>query len=275
MNGALGKGLSSLLGPEVKENTQSQSLPVQALAPNPFQPRRKFNEESIEELAQSIREHGIIQPILVRPDPADPVKYQIVAGERRWRAAMKAHLAHVPCFICALNDQQSLEYALLENVQREDLNCIEEGEAYARLIREFHHTQEQLSRIIGKSRSHIANLLRLLTLPDSVKDRVRSGELSFGHARALIGRPNVETIAQDIIARGMTVRQTEKKDFSNQHNDSGFDNEALSEISNLEEQLTRALRTRVRVDLRQEGGAIHVYFRSLEELQRLIEKFAQ
>jgi ParB family chromosome partitioning protein len=272
MTSVLGRGLSSLLGPDVTEQASLQFLPIRNLVPNPSQPRHQFDGQSLEELSASIKENGVLQPIIVRQDPKDPTKYQIVAGERRWRAAEKAQLESIPSLVCLLDDKQSLGYALIENVQREDLNCMEEAEAYARLMRDFAYTQESLSRAIGKSRSHIANILRLLNLPDSVKGHVRTGSLSFGHARALVGRQNAEELAQDIIHKGLTVRQAEK--ISTFPKESALDEEATSEAMFLAEQLTHALGTRVRVHLRHEGGMLQIYFRDLQGLQRLIDKLS-
>jgi ParB family chromosome partitioning protein len=268
----LGRGLSDLLGPEAEKNTPLKHIPLQNLVPNPFQPRRIFDKESLAELATSIKENGLLQPILVRPDPEKPGIYQIIAGERRWRAAMNAKLENIPALVCTLDDKQSLEYALLENVQRENLNCIDEAEAYARLIAEFGHTQKHLSQIIGKSRSHIANLLRLLGLPNSVKEHVRFGRLSFGHARSLVGLLDAEILAEKIIAEGLTVRQAEAKTKHSSEN-MRIDQEALSEATLLAEQLTHTFGMYVRVNLRHEGGNIQIYFRDLQGLERLIERF--
>ncbi len=184
-------------------------LPLEKLAPNPFQPRRRFAEEEIEELAQSIRENGILQPILVRPHPAQPGEYQIVAGERRWRAAQRAQLHEVPVVLRQLDDAKALEIAVLENIQRQDLTPLEEAEGYRRLLDEFGHTQQQLSEALGKSRSYIANALRLLKLPDAVKALLDEGKLTAGHARALVGQAEAEAMAREIVRYDMSVRQTE------------------------------------------------------------------
>ncbi|MDR2416709.1 MAG: ParB/RepB/Spo0J family partition protein [Holosporales bacterium] len=263
-------GLSSLLGPDPEESQQLQYIPAQDISPNPFQPRRALDENSIAELAASIKANGLLQPILVRHDPEKNGKYQIIAGERRWKAAIKAQLRDLPVLVCALGDKKSLEYALLENVQRENLNCIDEAEGYARLIAEFDHTQEHLAHIIGKSRSHIANLLRLLNLPISVKEHVRSGRLSFGHARTLVGQADAEARAEQIVNKKLTVRQAEKQRSTKETEP--VNREALSEAAILAEQLTHALGVRVHVDLRHEGGVIHLHFRDLQELERLIER---
>ncbi len=178
-----------------------------SLQPHPDQPRRHFEEAALDELAASIAARGLIQPIVVRPHGKD---YQIVAGERRWRAAQRARLHEVPVVVRDFDDAQTLEVALIENIQRQDLNAIEEAQAYQRLAGEFGHTQEALAKIVHKSRSHVANLLRLLELPDTVQGQVVSGALSMGHARALLGANEVEALADQVIARGLSVRETEK-----------------------------------------------------------------
>ena len=193
----LGRGLASLIGDRPEQawgaDEEQRSVPLAALKPGRFNPRRNFAEGQLEELAASIRERGLVQPLVVRPSLGDT--YEIVAGERRWRAAQLANLHDVPVVIRALSDQEAIEIAIIENVQREDLNAIEEGEGYRLLMDGHGYTQEDLAKVIGKSRSHLANTLRLLKLPDSVQDLVRSGELSAGHARALIGRPDAEALA--------------------------------------------------------------------------------
>ena len=182
-------------------------VPLAALKPGRFNPRRNFAEAQLEELAASIRERGLVQPLVVRPSLGDT--YEIVAGERRWRAAQLANLHDVPVVVRALSDQEAVEIAIIENVQREDLNAIEEGEGYELLMDGHGYTQEDLAKVIGKSRSHLANTLRLLKLPDSVQDLVRSGELSAGHARALIGRPDADALAARIVKEGLSVREVE------------------------------------------------------------------
>ena len=190
----LGRGLSALLGEDAVKTPQTvsadhrgPSLPVEFLAPSPYQPRRIFDEDDITELTASVRERGVLQPILVRPHPTRPDHYEIVAGERRWRAAQAAQLDEVPVIIHDLSDEGVLEIALVENIQRADLNPLEVASGYHRLIDEFDHTQESLAKVVGKSRSRVANTLRLLTLPDAVRRLMDQGKLSAGHARALIG----------------------------------------------------------------------------------------
>lgn len=214
----LGRGLSALLGDTVRDESLSsvaipangkavQNIEVALIHPHPEQPRRHFDEGAMQELAESIAKRGIIQPIIVRPDGAG---FQIVAGERRWRAAQRAHLHRIPAIVRDFDEQETLEIALIENIQREDLNPIEEAEAYRKLIAEFHHSQEALGRIVGKSRSHVANLMRLLELPASVQQQVVEQKISMGHARALIGIPDCGRLAQEIEAKGLSVRATEQ-----------------------------------------------------------------
>ncbi|MGF1444671.1 MAG: ParB/RepB/Spo0J family partition protein [Pikeienuella sp.] len=186
-------------------------LPLDCIQPNPEQPRRRFDEAGLEELASSIRARGILQPILVRPDPAEPDRYQIVAGERRWRAASRAGLHLVPAVIREIDDRTMLEAAIIENVQRADLNPIEEAEGYAQLIDSFGYTQDELSRIVGKSRSHLANLLRLRLLPEDVQAMLREGRITAGHARALVTAPNASSLAREAVSKGMSVRQIEAR----------------------------------------------------------------
>jgi ParB family transcriptional regulator, chromosome partitioning protein len=208
----LGRGLASLIGDRFDEaalgaDEDRRTVPLAALKPGRFNPRRSFSESQLEELAASIRERGLVQPIVVRPSSGDT--YEIVAGERRWRAAQLANLHDVPVIVRTLNDQEAVEIAIIENVQREDLNAIEEGEGYRLLIEGHDYTQEDLARIVGKSRSHLANTLRLLKLPDGVQDLVRSGALSAGHVRPLIGRADAAVLAERIVSRGLNVRQVE------------------------------------------------------------------
>ncbi len=208
----LGRGLASLIGDRFDEaalgaDEDRRTVPLAALKPGRFNPRRSFSEAQLEELAASIRERGLVQPIVVRPSSGDA--YEIVAGERRWRAAQLANLHDVPVIVRTLNDQEAVEIAIIENVQREDLNAIEEGEGYRLLIEGHDYTQEDLARIVGKSRSHLANTLRLLKLPEAVQDLVRSGALSAGHVRPLIGRADAAALAERIVSRGLNVRQVE------------------------------------------------------------------
>ena len=211
----LGRGLSALLGDdgedyqELDKARPSRDLPIEQLHPGRFQPRTNFDEAELASLVDSIREKGILQPILVRRDPVQADLYEIIAGERRWRAAQRAKLHEVPVIIRELDDQAALEIALIENIQREDLSAIEEAEGYQRLMDLFSHTQDALAKAVGKSRSHIANLLRLLTLPEEVRQMIDRGDLTAGHARALVGRDDAVALARQIVLDGMTVRDIE------------------------------------------------------------------
>lgn len=213
----LGRGLSALLGddapPPETESARAvegaREAPIERLQPNPDQPRVLFDEAALEELTASIRERGVIQPILVRPAP-DGDGWQIVAGERRWRAAQKAGLKAVPIVERTLDDTETMELAIIENVQRADLNPLEEATGYAALMEKFGRTQDSVAGIVGKSRSHVANTLRLMKLPNAVLERISLGELSAGHARALIGAPDAEGLAERVVREGLNVRQTEQ-----------------------------------------------------------------
>jgi ParB family chromosome partitioning protein len=206
----LGRGLSALLGDaDEAPKLPPRSLPTELLQPGRFQPRRHFDEESLQALADSVRTQGILQPILVRRNPDNPNNYEILAGERRWRAAQTAQLHEVPVIIRELGDREASEIALVENIQRQDLNPIEEAQGYQRLVQEFGHTQEALAQALGKSRSHIANTLRLLNLPDEIQGMIADGRLTAGHARALITARDPVEVAKEIVSQGLSVRQTE------------------------------------------------------------------
>ncbi len=211
----LGRGLQALFGEdspaasEAEPQRPPRQLPIESLVPNPYQPRRNFDEDGMKGLVESVRQQGILQPILVRPIAGSDRQYQIVAGERRWRAAQQARLHEVPVVIRELTDRETLQIALVENIQRQDLTAIEEGEGYRRLIAEFAFTQEDLGRTVGKSRSHVANTLRLLDLPEAVRAMVQDGRLTAGHARALLGCADPLAAAHEVLARGLNVRQTE------------------------------------------------------------------
>jgi ParB family transcriptional regulator, chromosome partitioning protein len=213
---ALGRGLSALMADVNLDVTQSMAakpaipdtnLPIESITPNPDQPRRSFDSDALNELAESIRQKGIIQPLIVRPKGGG--RYEIVAGERRWRAAQIANLHSLPVLVRDLSDSEMLEIAIIENIQRADLNAIDEAQAYRQLMDRFGHTQEKIAESLSRSRSHIANLLRLLTLPDSVQNMVRNGTLTAGHARALIGKPDAQELANQIASKGLSVRAVE------------------------------------------------------------------
>lgn len=221
----LGRGLSALmadvgldpLGTEDVERDGSatvnpglREIEIEKIHANPDQPRRHFEEQALAELAESIRNKGVLQPLVVRPSPRSNGDFEIVAGERRWRAAQVARLASVPALVRELTDSETLEIAIVENIQREELNAIEEAASYRQLVERFGHTQERIAEALGKSRSHIANLLRLLTLPESIQNMVSSGTLSAGHARALITAENPEDLARRVVGQGLSVRETEE-----------------------------------------------------------------
>ena len=211
----LGRGLASLIGEpavgpsRLPEEGEQRVVPIDQIKASPFNPRKDFREEELVELADSIRQKGLVQPILVRPDPASSNGYEIVAGERRWRASQRAGLHSVPVIVRELSDQDLLEFAIIENVQRADLNAIEEATGYRDLIERFGYTQDKLGEVIGKSRSHLANTLRLLKLPSHVIDLVRTGKLTAGHGRALVGHDDAEILAERIVAQDLSVRDIE------------------------------------------------------------------
>ena len=284
---ALGRGLSALLGDEAVQNPQiipadqrGQSLPVEFLAPSPFQPRRIFNQDNITELAASVRERGVLQPILVRPNPTRPNHYEIVAGERRWRAAQAAQLHEVPVIIRELSDEGLLEIARVENIQRADLNPLEEASGYLRLIDEFDHTQESLAKVVGKSRSHVANSLRLLTLPETVQRLVDQGQLSAGHARALIGADDPTGLAAKIVKSGLNVRQTEalvKREKSPRKSAQSTVPRNDPDTMALERTVSDLLGLKVNIEFRGEnvGGKVVVHYGNLDQLDEIISRLGQ
>ena len=209
----LGRGLSALFGDienkSVSKENQRNKIPIADLQRNKYQPRTIFDQEKLSELSQSIKENGVIQPIAVRPNKYDPGKYEIVAGERRWLAAQKAGLNEVPVMVLDIDDQKSLEIAIVENVQRQDLNIIEEAKGYQRLIKEFGYGHEKISKFMSKSRSHISNTLRLLTLPEDIIGLIEEGKLTAGQARPLIGIPNASEIAENIVKKKVAAREVE------------------------------------------------------------------
>jgi ParB family chromosome partitioning protein len=251
----------------------ARTLTVDQLVAGPFQPRHHFDEDSLRALADSIRENGILQPILVRPRPGQPPVYEIVAGERRWRAAQLAQVHQVPVLIRELTDREALEIALVENVQRQDLSPLEEADGYRRLLEEFGNTQDDLARRVGKSRSHITNTLRLLSLPEPVRRYLEDGKLSAGHARALLNASDAAGLASMIVARDLNVRQTERLVKLNQ---GGLRMRARREkdadTKALERELTSRLGLTVSIDRHGEGGAVVIRYRSLEQLDLVIKR---
>jgi ParB family chromosome partitioning protein len=281
----LGRGLSSLLGEAAREQPIGseaaraagiQTLPVGQIVPNPDQPRRHFDEDALDELAASLKASGLIQPIVVRPKGA---VYEIVAGERRWRAAQRAQLHDVPVIVRTLSDAETVELAIVENVQRQDLNAIEEAEAYQRLIKEYGHTQDALGRIVGKSRSHIANLLRLLDLPVFVREAVADGRLTMGHARALITAADPEGLAREVIARGLSVRDTEalargpKAKREREPAAASYKGES-ADILQLQRQLGDQLGLKVAIQHGDKGGAVTIAYATLDQLDMVCQRLS-
>lgn len=283
----LGRGLSALLadvGPaeEAPRRAPAEStIPIDRIRPNPGQPRRDFDERELEELASSIREKGVIQPLILRPHPVEPETWEIVAGERRWRAAQRAGIHALPAVIRTLDDTEVLELAIIENIQRADLNPLEEAMAYRQLMDRFGHTQERLGEALGKSRSHIANLLRLLTLPEAVLDLVRDGKLTAGHARALVTVPAPEPLARQIVEKGLSVRQAEQLARAATAAPTHGQAPAVqrtpvakdADTRALEEDLTAALRLKVAIDHRPgaQSGELRIRYGNLEELDGLVQ----
>ncbi len=275
----LGRGLASLIGDigvesdSTPERPRSQRrLPIEMLRPNPRNPRRNFPTAELAELSASIKERGIIQPIAVRPLRGASESYEIIAGERRWQAAQRAGLHEVPVVVLEVSDAEALELAIIENVQREDLNPMEEATGYQALMDEFKYHQEDIAKTVGKSRSHVANMLRLLKLPESVKAGIRSGQFTAGHARALIGYAEPERLAQQIIERGLNVRQVEA--LVRAHAKSGTRKPSVKAADTiaLEKQVSDALGLAVTIDHRGNGGAVHIKYRSLDQLRDVMRR---
>ena len=288
----LGRGLSALLGDVAREEPVApaspsastkaiQSIEVALIQPHPEQPRRHFDDGALAELADSISKRGVIQPIIVRPHGGG---FQIVAGERRWRAAQRAQLHRIPAIVRDFDEAETLEIALVENIQREDLNPIEEAEAYRKLIADFQHSQEALGRLVGKSRSHIANLMRLLDLPASVQQQVVEQKLSMGHARALIGAPDCEALARTVEAKGLSVRDTEdlvrrtkKGDAATARPRTGGAGSINKDpdIAALEQHLADILGVRVDISHGEgAGGTLSLRYSTLDQLDMLCQRLS-
>lgn len=286
----LGRGLSAFLDADqasVKpETTEIINISIDSVAPNPFQPRKEFDEEGLIQLAESIKSKGVLQPIIVTE--LEPESYQLVAGERRLRACMLAELEKIPAIVVNLDRRAQLEIAIIENIQRENLNPVEEAESYSRLIKEFSYTQDELSKILGKSRSHVTNLLRLLSLPKEVRVLIAQGKLSFGHARALVGIDKPEEIAKKIIEKSLSVRETEhlvrhlKEEKPNEaellplekiKETNFYKKPEDPDVINLVSQISSILEMSVNVKLKKSGGKIEINFDNFEELDKLLSKF--
>jgi ParB family chromosome partitioning protein len=279
----LGRGLAALIGdvggetPTTERARGQRRLPIEFIRANPRNPRRTFPESELAELTASVKERGVIQPILVRAVRGANDAFEIIAGERRWRAAQRAGLHDVPVVVTEATDEQSLELAIIENVQRADLNPVEEALGYEALANEYKHSQEDIAQIVGKSRSHVANTLRLLKLPEQVKEHVRAGTLSAGHARMLIGQPNAVQMADEIVARGLNVRQTEAL-ARDEGNKAGKTQKARkpqikdTDTLALEKRLSDALGLSVTINDKDGAGNLHVQYRTLDQLDEIIRR---
>ena len=290
----LGRGLAALIGDDVSEDTlihdikALRHLPIETISPNPNNPRRRFDDAQLDELAQSLRDKGLLQPLVVRPR-AEGEGYEIVAGERRWRAAQRAGLHELPVLIRVVSDGEALEIALVENIQRSDLNALEEARAYAQLIEQFAYTQLQLAEAVGKSRSHIANTLRLLQLPESVRAQVEQGMLTAGHARTLVAADDPQLLAERIVKLGLSVREAEelarRPAEQQQAQGPGQDvgqslgrqqAEKDPNVRALEEALSQALGLEVAVEDRgRAGGRVVIRYRTLEQLDEICARLSR
>ena len=287
-NRGLGRGLSALLGEQVAESAAVdgasapagvQMAPIESLRPNPDQPRKIFDRDDLEELAASIRDKGVLQPILVRSHPKEDGVWQIIAGERRWRAAQLARLTEAPIIVKEMDDVAVFEVAIIENVQRADLNPLEEADAYRTLMERFGRTQDAVAGVVGKSRSHVANILRLLQLPEGVLQHVRTGKLSAGHARALITAPDPVTLADQIVSEGLNVRQAEalarraaEGPRGRKPGSAASGGEGSADVAALEQDLADALGLRVQLADRGGKGELTITYGNLEQLDDLCRR---
>jgi ParB family chromosome partitioning protein len=282
----LGRGLAALIGDVGTESSAERPrgqrrAPTTSLRPNARNPRRVFSEDELDELTASLRERGMIQPIVARPVRGAPDAYEIIAGERRWRAAQRAGLHEVPVVIIEATDEESLQLAIIENVQRADLNPLEEAEGYRALMEDFSHTQDDIAKMVGKSRSHVANTLRLLKLPPSIRAYIVKGKLDAGHARMLVGQPNAEKLAEEIVARGLNVRQVEEiaRQESERNGKSHFGRKRSVEKSAdtlaLEKRMSDALGLVVSIDARGERGVVSIRYRNLDQLDDLAQRLGK
>ena len=283
----LGRGLASLIGDvggetaHVERPRNQRKVPIEFLKPNPRNPRRTFSEVELKELSDSIKQHGVIQPIVVRPAKGAQDRYEIIAGERRWRASQLAGLHEVPIVPVDISDSDALEFAIIENVQREDLNPMEEAQGYHALANEFKRSQEDIAKVVGKSRSHVANMMRLTKLPAEVQAFIATGQLSAGHARALIGVPDPLTTAKRIVEEGLNVRQTEAlaheegvPERKPQKARAGA-KEKDPDTVDLERRVSDALGLKVAVNHRDPGGTVQISYRNLEQLDEVMRRLAK
>jgi len=266
-------------GARAPMQTSPQKLPVSWLQPGAFQPRRYFDEEALKGLAGSIAERGILEPLVVRPIKGAKDSYEIIAGERRWRAAQQAHLHDVPVVIRELSDREALEFGLIENVQRQDLSPLEEAEGYNRLLQEFSHTQDNLAKIVGKSRPHIGNMLRLLTLPKEIRDWIDQGRLTMGHARALLTARDPIGLAEQIINRNLSVRDAEKLGQQNSYLPKAAAKKKAeaaapqnADTALLEKELERVIGLKVKIDTRGKAGSLTLHYNDLDQLDDIIRR---
>tara|TARA_Y100000588_G_scaffold382286_1_gene469466 strand:+ start:408 stop:1304 length:897 start_codon:yes stop_codon:yes gene_type:complete len=285
----LGRGLEALFGesqseyrrsdPEIRSVDEAatvgaRSISIAKLVPNPLQPRTRFDDSGLDELTASIKQQGILQPLIVRPNPIDKATYEIIAGERRWRAAQRAKVHEAPVIVRDLSDSEAFAVALIENIQRDQLSPMEEATAYARLAADFNQTQEQIAQVVGKSRPHISNTMRLLDLPPDVQTLLLEGKLTAGHARAVLGSKDPSALAGQIVRKGLSVREAERlvnrgitKNKSKQER-----NDKTTDILALEGELSRTLGVKVVIDYDGTGGSIRVNYRTLEQLDDVIER---
>jgi ParB family chromosome partitioning protein len=279
----LGRGLSALFGEETEDYTEPdrarppKTVPIESLRPSRFQPRRGFDEEALASLVESIRAKGVLQPILVRRHPEAADVHEIIAGERRWRAAQRAQFHEVPVIVRDFSDRDALEVALVENIQRQDLTPLEEAEGYQRLAQEFGHTQEDLAHILGRSRSHVANMLRLLSLPEPVKEMLQSGALTAGHARPLINAEDPAALAGLVVKRGLNVRQTEKLAASRKPGGTPRRQVAAKDADTLalERDISNLLGLKVTITFRrQKGGNLVIHYQTLEQLDDILQRLS-
>jgi ParB family chromosome partitioning protein len=276
----LGRGLAALIG-DVESGAgargqKQRRVPVEFLKPNPRNPRRIYDEGELDELARSIRERGIIQPIVVRPLRGSDDSFEIIAGERRWRAAQRARLDQVPIVVLEVSDGEAMELAIIENVQRTDLNPLEEATGYQILINDYKHSHEEVARIVGKSRSHIGNTLRLLKLPESVKTYINAGKISAGHARALVGHDDPEALAREIVEKGLNVRQIEAR-RQEESKDRGKTARARKRAKDantqaLEKRLADRLGLVVSINHGSRGGVLRIKYRTLDQLDDVVHR---
>ena len=285
----LGRGLAALMGDAALEapaparagdaqqapRLAQRKVPIEHIRPNPRNPRKSFSDDELAELSTSIRERGIIQPIVVRPAQGQPNGFEIIAGERRWRAAQRAKLHEVPIVVLEVTDGEALELAIIENVQRTDLNPLEEALGYQSLVDHYKHSQDDIAGIVGKSRSHVSNTLRLLKLPDSVKAYINAGKITAGHARALIGQPNPEALAHEIVSKGLNVRQIEQarqdQNKSGKKGKAGKKRKDPNTVS-MERSLSDTLGLAVEINHKARGGSVKIKYKTLDQLEDIARR---